>query len=161
VAKAGYVEVPAIELELTYGAPRGGGLYLGHAHHRWLCDLVDGELVFTHKPHSIHSDWRVRVTTARSSSMPVEEQLVGHFWEGSIPARERLFIDTSPHDELIDRVRRRFPPSRREVVLKTARERTRRHVARLARPARAALVRTLGAGQDGAARGGAGSGVRG
>ncbi|MDQ3770186.1 MAG: class I SAM-dependent methyltransferase [Actinomycetota bacterium] len=143
VAKAGYVEVPAVELELTWEVGAGGGPYLGHAHHRWLCDLVDGELVFTHKPHSIHSDWRLRVTTARNASMTVEEQLIGHFWEGAIAARERLFIVTSPHDELIDRVRRRFPPSRRELALKRARERARRRAASVARPAREALARAL------------------
>ena len=121
----------------------GGGPYLGHAHHRWLCDLIGGELVFTHKPHSIHSDWRLRVTTARNASMTVEEQLIGHFWEGAIPARERLSIATSPHDELIDRVRRRFRPSRRELALKTAREWVRCRAALLARPVRDTLARAL------------------
>ena len=55
VAKAGYVEVPTIEAELIYSIE---GPFLGHSHHRWLVNIVDGGLVFMHKPHSIHHDWR-------------------------------------------------------------------------------------------------------
>src|SRR3954452_10192971 len=53
VARAGYVEVPTPVAELIYNV-EARVLWLGHEHHRWLVFAEDGELVFLHKPHSLH-----------------------------------------------------------------------------------------------------------
>jgi hypothetical protein len=86
VAKAGYVEVPTVLAELIQGMQ---GPWLGHDHHRWMCevDREANEVVFTHKPHNLHFDWRVRVTPRWAERMDEEEHLQGLFWEGTFGAR--------------------------------------------------------------------------
>ncbi len=142
VARAGYVEVPTIEAELIFNV-EGNGPFLGHEHHRWLCDVVDGTLVFTHKPHSLHHDWTLRVNQRWRERMTLEDHLLGLFWEGEIRARERALIGPPDYeafyDELRDRVRRRFEPSDAELRAKQARDLARHAVALAAqRPRRVA-----------------------
>src|SRR3954454_9023579 len=43
VARAGYVEVPALVEELTWGIQ---GEWVGWTHHRWLCEPEEGGLTF-------------------------------------------------------------------------------------------------------------------
>jgi hypothetical protein len=146
VAKAGYVEVPTIYAELLHWRE---GPYLGHEHHRWLCEIEDGELVFMHKPHSIHADRRLRVHRRWTREMRLEDHLQGVFWEGELRARERVCVGGFPRDELAAKVRARFAPTRTELAAEAVRERTaaararllagpRRAFAALARPRRRA-----------------------
>src|SRR3712207_7495327 len=86
VARAGYVEVPAIEAELAGGTAR------------WLCDVADAELVFVHKPAALHGDPRVRVPQRWFAKLEPGERVHGLFWERRLPARER-HVDA---DELAD-----------------------------------------------------------
>ncbi len=141
VARAGYVEVPTVLAELVYGVQ---GPWLGHEHHRWLCDREGDGLVFAHKAHSLHSDWRVRVVPRWHARMSVAEQVHAIWWERELPARERLVIGETLHDELAGRVRERFAPSPRELRAKELRERGRHVVAHARRPLRAAAERALG-----------------
>ena len=136
VAKAGYVEVPSLWEELAYGIE---GAHLGHSHHRWICSVVDGGLAFTHKPHSIHGDWRLRVLPRWRAEMSVEDHLQGLFWEGGLPARERIEVWGPPVEEWRAAVRERFRPSRTEVALKDARDHARHVLGR----ARGAVERLL------------------
>ena len=145
VARAGYVEVPTIEAELIYNV-EGDGPWLGHEHHRWLVDIEDGELVFVHKPHSIHHDWTLRVLPRWRARMTVEDHLQGLFWERELRARERVLIGLDYQDlrnELRERVRRRFEPSAAELRLKGARDAARHGLALARRPVRRALERAL------------------
>lgn len=124
VARAGYVEVPTIEAELIYNV-EGNGTWLGHEHHRWLVDTQGGELVFMHKPHSIHHDWTLRVLPRWRARMTLEDHLQGLFWEGSLPARERFLIGAEygeALDELRARLVARFEPSTTEIRVKQARD---------------------------------------
>ena len=123
VAKAGYVEVPTLFAELLHWWE---GPYLGHEHHRWLCEIEDDGLVFMHKPHSIHADRRLRVHRRWTAEMDVADHLQGLFWEGSPPARERICIGGFPRDEIAARVHERFAPSRAEVLSEIVRARTER-----------------------------------
>lgn len=144
VAKAGYVEVPTVIAELIYNV-EGNGPWLGHEHHRWLCEIDEaaGEIAFMHKPHSIHADRRVRVLPRWREQMTLEDHLQGLFWEGSFSARERVVIGAYPLDELQAKVHARFRPSRQELRLKEAAERA-RHLGALAkRPLRNAAERAL------------------
>ncbi len=125
VARAGYVEVPTVEAELIYNV-EGTGTFLGHEHHRWFCDVdpdsdpVNRGLVFWHKSHMIHSDWRLPVVSRWQARMSLEDHLLGLFWEGEITAREH--VELGPDlDALAARVRGRFSPSRTELALKGAR----------------------------------------
>jgi hypothetical protein len=141
VAKAGYVEVPTLFAELLHWWE---GPWLGHEHHRWLCDIEDGGLVFLHKPHSIHADRRLRVHRRWTSEMSVEDHLQGLFWTGELPARERVCIGGFPLDELARKVEHRFRPSRAERAAERLRARTeaaRAHALVLPRKAYAAAAR--------------------
>jgi hypothetical protein len=125
VAAAGYVELPTIEAELAYGLD-GEGPWLGRSAHRWLCDLRDGELTFVHKPHGLHADARVRVPPRWHARLAPEDRVHALFWEGRLPARERIVDPGALLDELAARVRRRFEPGTAEVALQEARDRARR-----------------------------------
>jgi hypothetical protein len=99
-----------------------------------------------HKPHSIHHDWRLRVLPRWRARMSDEDQLQGLFWEREVPARERFLIGLDYADaleELRERVRRRFEPSRAELRVKQARD-VAQHGFNLAkRPVRTAAERLL------------------
>ena len=142
VSKAGYVEVPSLFAELTYNV-EGNGTWLGFEHHRWLVEEEDGGLVFTHKPHSLHGDWRVRVLPRWAEAMSLEDRLLGLFWEGELRARERLVIGPYPNEELVAKVRAQFRPTRRELMVKEWRDRVRDAGARAKLPVRRALERAL------------------
>jgi hypothetical protein len=140
VAKAGYVEVPTPIAELMYGVD---GRFLGHSHHRWLIFPRDGGLEFMHKPHSIHDDWRLWVVPRWGAKLTLRDQLEPVFWEGSLPAREKLVFPPYDHDELAALVRERFRPSRTELALKRARAGWREARGRAMRGPRALLDRGL------------------
>lgn len=147
VAKAGYVEVPTVEAELIYNV-EWTGPFLGHEHHRWFCD-VDPEsdphnrgLVFWHKSHMIHHDWRLRVVRRWRERMSLEDHLLGLFWTDEITARERLELGPDL-DALAARVRTRFEPSAAELRLKHARAQAAGVLARGVQPVRGAVSRAL------------------
>lgn len=138
VAKAGYVEVPTVVAELIYSRTEA---CVGHAHHRWLCDVRDGGLVFTHKWHSLNGDWRVRVVPRWRQKMTLDDHLQGLFWHGELRASEEVVVGAYPTDELVERVRRRFEPSPFELSLKRLRAEA---VPRFSGPVRRAAERVLG-----------------
>ncbi len=111
VARAGYVEVPAIEAELSGGSGR------------WLCDVDHGELVFVHKSVAVAVDPRVKVPPRWHGRLTAAERVHALFWEDRIPARERLAEADALVDELAERLRRRFEPSAAEVAVAEARVR--------------------------------------
>ncbi|HEX2087522.1 MAG TPA: hypothetical protein VHF89_17695 [Solirubrobacteraceae bacterium] len=111
VARAGYVEVPAIEAELAGGEAR------------WLCDVDHGELVFVHKSPGVASDPRAKVPPRWYARLKAPERVHGLFWEDRLPARERLVEAAELVDELAERLRRRFEPSAAEVAVAEARVR--------------------------------------
>lgn len=147
VSKAGYVEVPTIEAELIFNV-EGDGPWLGHEHHRWFCDLDAEGLVFTHKIHSVHHDWTLRVLPRWREAMGLEDHLLGCFWEGELRARERVLLGPEDHKafraELRDRVRAKFEPSPAELRAKEARDAARHAAALAAQPARRVAERALG-----------------
>lgn len=146
VAKAGYVEVPTIEAELIFNV-EGDGPWLGHEHHRWFCEITSGELVFMHKPHSIHHDWTLRVLPRWRADMAVEDHLQGLFWEGALPARERFLIGAdhaAALAELRERLVVRFEPSNTEIRAKQARDVALHGLNLAKRPVRGAAERLLG-----------------
>jgi hypothetical protein len=141
VSKAGYIEVPTVEAELIFNV-EGDGPWLGHEHHRWFCDIdeANSEIAFWYKPHSIHHDWRLRVTSRMRAQMTLEDHLQGLFWEGSFSAHER-FVLAHQLEELRDRVRARFHPSPTEIAAKEAADKIRHAGALAKRPFRRAVER--------------------
>jgi SAM-dependent methyltransferase len=119
VARAGYVEVPSLLDELTWMNPEAsGGPWVGHSHHRWLCTLEDGELVFLHKAHSLHARPRARVPRRWAARLSAEDRVLAYPWERSLRCRERMAIDTYPFAELERAIAERFGrlPSRAEEL---------------------------------------------
>ena len=146
VARAGYVEVPTVEAELIYNV-EGDGPWLGHEHHRWFVEMSGGELVFMHKPHSIHHDWTLRVLPRWRAEMSLEDHLQGLFWDGALPARERFLIGHDYEDalqELRERVQARFEPSMAEVRVKQARDVALHGLNLAKKPVRSAAENVLG-----------------
>ncbi len=145
VAKAGYVEVPTVLSELMYWVQ---GPWLGYMHHRWLCDPdpESGGLLFRHKDHALHSDWRLRVVPRWHAEMSLDDLLFGVFWEGSIPARE-VHDGFDRHDALVDeligRVRARFRPSPANLRALELRAGARHAAGRIEVPVRRAAEKLL------------------
>ena len=109
VAKAGYIEVPSVLDELTWANPEaGGGRWLGHSHHRWLCTLEGDQLVFLSKAHSLHARRSVRVPPRWARELSDAERVIAHFWEGILRAREHPAIDSYPFETLERTVEQRF-----------------------------------------------------
>lgn len=120
VGKRGYVEVPSMLDELTWRVPTAsGGRWCGHMHHRWLTELDGDELVFMLKPHSLHSEPRVRVPPSWAERLTLEERAIGLFWEGRLKAREALGISSgelTDFDKLEAVILDHFRPSPAERV---------------------------------------------
>ncbi len=131
------MEVPSLLDELTWMNPEaGGGPWLGHAHHRWLCTLQVDELVFLSKFHSLHSPRRARVPRGWAEQLTVQERMLAHFWEGSLPARERMEIIAFPFEEIERAVAERFRPSAPRRLALSASERAQRQALRAGRALR-------------------------
>ncbi len=85
VAKAGYVETPSRLQEQSWGVQ---GAHAGWGHHHWLVEVVDGGLEFLFKHHLVHSPGY------HLSAFPDGGEATTHlWWEGTLPARERLTLD--------------------------------------------------------------------
>lgn len=90
VGKQGYVEVPSWIAECSLGIESRS--YAGWYHHRWIIDIRGNELTFIHKPHNLHSQWRLRVPRRVTSSLD-EEGLASYlFWQDELAFREEILI---------------------------------------------------------------------
>lgn len=86
VAAAGYVEVPSLREELTYGIQ---GPWVGWGHHRWLVSIESTRIEFLFKHH---------VVNRRGSHLPAgsmdgvapEDRVQTLWWEAHFQARERF-----------------------------------------------------------------------
>ena len=97
VARAGYVEVPSRLEEQTHGFE---GPWTGWSHHRWITEqAADGTLEFAFKPHLVHGGSHVSLPAAVQRSLTPQERVLTVWWEGVLPARERIFTDP---DELAE-----------------------------------------------------------
>jgi hypothetical protein len=117
VARAGYVETPSRLEEQSLGVV---GPFVGWSHHHWLVDERDGGLEFTFKPHALHAQPDHFFSEAEGRALTAEERVVALFWEGSLSARERIFIEGDDlHSYLAEPVNRLRPELRRRAGLDT------------------------------------------
>ena len=89
VARAGYVEVPSRLEEQSYGVH---GNWVGWSHHHWLCDVAPGRIEFVFKPGILADRPQYCLTAEQAKLLTAEERVQTMFWEGSLEARERIFI---------------------------------------------------------------------
>jgi Methyltransferase domain len=94
VARAGYVEVPAAVEELTWGV---NGEWVGWSHHRWICTVADGALELVYKPHLLVQEG-LHLPAGTCDALAPEERVTTLWWEGALPAHERVFTDPDAFD---------------------------------------------------------------
>lgn len=90
VAAAGYIEVPSLNEELTYGIQ---GPWVGWGHHHWLVIALTDGIEFVFKHHVVNRRGSHLPDRAMAGA-PVEHRVQTLWWEGSFTARER-FISTA------------------------------------------------------------------
>lgn len=91
VAKAGYVEVPSMLEELTYGLR---GPFVGWEHHHWLIEAhpEESRLDFIFKEHGLGADPEAHFPAGFADRLRDEERVTTLWWEGDLLARERTFV---------------------------------------------------------------------
>ena len=100
VSKSGYVEVPARAREIFVKERfsrlkmfLGRAPEIGFAHHRWFCELNDGELHFFRKSLDISLDPAHYITREELERKLTEaESGIGLFWSENIVAKEIIEI---------------------------------------------------------------------
>ena len=105
VARAGYIETPSINAELTFGIE--SKRYAGWYHHRWLVEMAGQRITFRHKPHLVHADWRYHFPKRLARSMTTAQRVTWMLWEDSFSFEELIELDMrSVKDELEGFVRK-------------------------------------------------------
>lgn len=127
VAKAGYLEVPAVWVDLTLGVR--DRRYAGHPHHRWIVDIQGNRVRFFFKTHLIYKTRRLHLPPSilkRKGPTDIYSYL---FWKDSFEYEEAtptIGTDGTPQ-EIEGIVRGQLPrgdPSLRLIEMeKTLKER--------------------------------------
>jgi hypothetical protein len=100
VAAGGYVEVPALREELTYGIQ---GPWVGWGHHRWLV-IVDTERIeFVFKHHVVNRDGS-HLPSGTMDDVEPDERVQTLWWEGGFDACERLMWTAEALDGFLEDV---------------------------------------------------------
>lgn len=86
VATAGYIEVPTLQEELTYGIQ---GPWVGWGHHRWLVFVQDGGIEFLFKHHVVNRPGSHLPAGAVAALSPAD-RVQTLWWEDAFSARERF-----------------------------------------------------------------------
>jgi hypothetical protein len=99
VARAGYVETPSRIQEQAHGVV---GDFVGWSHHRWLVSERAGGIEFVAKPHAIHANPQQQLTAEEAGALTDAERVVALFWEGELPAEERIFTEPDELDAYLE-----------------------------------------------------------
>jgi hypothetical protein len=109
VARAGYVEVPALREELTYGIQ---GPWVGWGHHHWLVIAGPDGLEFVFKHHVVNRRGSHR-PAGSADGLAVAERVQAFWWEDAFAARERFLLTAPELDGFLDRLAHEDLPERR------------------------------------------------
>ncbi|MGH2867675.1 MAG: methyltransferase domain-containing protein [Solirubrobacteraceae bacterium] len=110
VAKAGYIEVPALREELTYGIQ---GPWVGWGHHHWLVITHEHGLEFIFKHHVINRRGS-HLPAGSTEGLSAPERIQELWWEDTFSARERFLLTAEALDGFLeDFVRTAAPPPSR------------------------------------------------
>ena len=90
VARAGYVEVPSRLEEQAHGVH---GNWVGWAHHHWLVDVFPGRVDFVFKTGILADRPQYCLNAEEAERLTAEERVQAMFWEDSLEARERIFLE--------------------------------------------------------------------
>ncbi len=131
VARAGYIEVPSLREELTYGIQ---GPWVGWGHHHWLVLIGDQAIEFLFKHHVVNREGS-HLPAGAADSLTPEEKVQTLWWEDAFDVRERIVLTAQELDGFLaaqaaaaanDRIDRR-------ALTRAALHRLRRSVAARAR----------------------------
>jgi len=99
VGRRGYIEVPSIDSELSFGTETRH--YAGHYHHRWLIDIADDGIEFMFKPHFIHSRWKYHLPASYGRGLTEERKVSWLYWEDGFRCEERV---PGGHEEFLTHI---------------------------------------------------------
>jgi hypothetical protein len=117
VAKAGYIEVPSLLEELSYGFR---GPMVGREHHRWLVEIAQeaAMVTFSFKDHALHHRHDSQFPPGFQEKLSEDERSQTLWWEGGFTATERHYVEVSASDSHLgdfvraELARRGMPPPR-------------------------------------------------
>src|SRR5205085_5339178 len=98
VAAAGYIEVPALREELTYGVQ---GPWVGWGHHRWLVLVGEREIEFLFKHHVVNRAGS-HLPAGAMDGLSERERVQTLWWEGGFEARERFLWTAAELDGFLE-----------------------------------------------------------
>lgn len=99
VARAGYIEVPALREELTYGIQ---GPWVGWGHHHWLVLVDDSGLRFVFKHHVVNRPGS-HLPAGAMDATPPPQRVQMLWWEGSFDAAETFMLSAAELDGFLER----------------------------------------------------------
>ena len=106
VARAGYIEVPALREELTYGIQ---GPWVGWGHHHWLVVVGTGGLEFIFKHHVVNRRGS-HLPAGATEGLSAADRVQQLWWEGSFAARERFLLPAEALDGFLETFAREHVP---------------------------------------------------
>ena len=109
VAAAGYIEVPSLREELTYGIQ---GPWVGWGHHRWLVMVEPARIEFVFKHHVVNRDGSHHPAGAMDAVRPAE-RVQTLWWREGFEARERFMWTAQELDDSLEGIPRELAPRRR------------------------------------------------
>lgn len=98
VAAAGYVEVPSLREELTYGIQ---GPWVGWGHHHWLALVRDASIELVFKHHVVNR-LGSHLPAGSSAGLRPEQRVQTLWWEEALHARERFMLTAEDLDDFLD-----------------------------------------------------------
>ena len=103
IGRAGYIEVPSIESELTFQLESRH--HTGRWHHRWLVELTPDEIVLRQKPAFVNGWWATRIPRRWWRGRDPGSDVCGLLWSEPVPAREEHYVYEGLRVWIEDRVR--------------------------------------------------------
>jgi len=94
VARAGYIEVPTVQEELTYGIQ---GPWVGWGHHHWLVLVQPGKLAFVFKHHVVNRAGSHLPAGAVADLSPAQ-RVQTFWWTDRFEAGERFMLTAEELD---------------------------------------------------------------
>lgn len=107
VSTAGYIEVPSVQEELTYGLH---GPWVGWSHHRWLvlvapgrADVEPPRIEFLFKHHVVNRPGS-HLPDGSLAGLPAEQRVQTLWWEDHFEAAERIMLTAQEVDGFLERM---------------------------------------------------------
>ncbi|TMM08029.1 MAG: class I SAM-dependent methyltransferase [Actinobacteria bacterium] len=98
VAAEGYIEVPSLREELTYGIH---GPWVGWSHHRWLVIVEERSIEFLFKHHVVNRRGS-HLPAGSAAGLTPEQRVQTLWWEGHFDVREWLASSAQELDGFLE-----------------------------------------------------------